>query len=237
MIRRPPRSTLDRSSAASDVYKRQERRDGDAGHDDGGHNDGCTGEWTRRVRSERRFRDVGVVGHDAGVERAGRPRVGGIQRERSMRAMGDRLRAAGNLSTSVSLLVRRSLRIIAWLVIGIGLSTNGFAQETTGVEQLVATALERSPEIRAARTKITAAGGEVTQAGLRPNPTFTASQMLMTGAQHQALFEVEWPLDLSRRQARVGAAQRSVEATTLAVQDRERILAAAVREQAGRLLA
>ena len=25
MIRRPPRSTLDRSSAASDVYKRQER--------------------------------------------------------------------------------------------------------------------------------------------------------------------------------------------------------------------
>ena len=26
-IRRPPRSTLDRSSAASDVYKRQERRD------------------------------------------------------------------------------------------------------------------------------------------------------------------------------------------------------------------
>jgi len=154
-----------------------------------------------------------------------------------MRAMGDRLRAAGNLSTSVSLLVRRSLRIIAWLVIGIGLSTNGSAQETTRVEQLVATALERSPEIRAARTTITAAGGEVTQAGLRPNPTFTASQMLMTGSQHQSLFEVDWPLDLSRRAARVGAAQRSVEATTLSVQDRERMLAAEVRKQAGRLLA
>ena len=27
MIRRPPRSTLDRSSAASDVYKRQQIRD------------------------------------------------------------------------------------------------------------------------------------------------------------------------------------------------------------------
>ena len=27
MIRRPPRSTLDRSSAASDVYKRQEQHD------------------------------------------------------------------------------------------------------------------------------------------------------------------------------------------------------------------
>jgi cobalt-zinc-cadmium efflux system outer membrane protein len=48
---------------------------------------------------------------------------------------------------------------------------------------------------------------------------------------------VEWPLDLWRRGARVGAAQRSVEATTLAVQDRERMLAASVREQAGRLLA
>jgi cobalt-zinc-cadmium efflux system outer membrane protein len=112
-----------------------------------------------------------------------------------------------------------------------------FAQETSSIEQLVATALERSPEIRAARTAITTASGEVTQAALRPNPTFTASEMLMTNAQHQALFEVEWPLDLSRRNARVGAAQRSVEATTLGVQDRERMLAASVRGQAGRLLA
>jgi outer membrane protein TolC len=122
-------------------------------------------------------------------------------------------------------------------VIGVGVSTNGFAQETSSIEQLVATALERSPEIRAARSAITAAGGQITQAALRPNPTFTASQMLMTGSQHQALFEVEWPLDLSRRNARISTAQRSVEATTLAVQDRERMLAASVREQAGRLLA
>ena len=32
MIRRPPRSTLDRSSAASDVYKRQVQADGGADH-------------------------------------------------------------------------------------------------------------------------------------------------------------------------------------------------------------
>jgi outer membrane protein TolC len=129
-----------------------------------------------------------------------------------------------------------AVSVSLWLTICIGLSANGFAQETS-VEQLVATALERSPEIRAARTTITAAGGEVTQAALKPNPTFAASQMLMTGSQHQTLFEVEWPLDLSRRTARIGAAQRSVEATTLAVQDRERMLAASVRGQAGRLLA
>ena len=33
MIRRPPRSTLDRSSAASDVYKRQLERFDDGGND------------------------------------------------------------------------------------------------------------------------------------------------------------------------------------------------------------
>jgi len=142
-------------------------------------------------------------------------------------ASGCRRRASGNVCLSIAL----------WLVIGVGVSTNGFAQETSSIEQLVATALERSPEIRAARSAITAAGGQITQAALRPNPTFTASQMLMTGSQHQALFEVEWPLDLSRRNARISTAQRSVEATTLAVQDRERMLAASVREQAGRLLA
>jgi cobalt-zinc-cadmium efflux system outer membrane protein len=123
-----------------------------------------------------------------------------------------------------------------WLVITAGLPAKAVAQEGT-VEQLVATALERSPEIRGARTAITAAGGQLTQAGLRPNPTVSGSRMLMTGAQHQTLLEVEWPLDLFRREARVGTARHAVEATTLGVQDRERILAASVRSQAGRVLA
>jgi outer membrane protein, heavy metal efflux system len=128
------------------------------------------------------------------------------------------------------------MRIAVPLALMMGLAVNAAAQETS-IEQLVATALERSPEIRAARTAIAAAGGVVTQAALRPNPTFAASQMLMTGSQHQTLLGIEWPLDLFRRTTRVGAAQRSVEATTLSVQDRERTLAASVREQAGRLLA
>jgi len=123
-----------------------------------------------------------------------------------------------------------------WLVISGSCPANGYAQEGT-IEQLVATALDRSPELRAARTGITAAGGQLTQAGLRPNPTVSGSRMLMTGAQHQTLVEVEWPLDLFRRPARIGTAQHTVEATTLSVQDRERLLAASVREQAGRLLA
>jgi cobalt-zinc-cadmium efflux system outer membrane protein len=126
--------------------------------------------------------------------------------------------------------------VALWLVISGGFPASGFAQEGT-IEQLVATALERSPDLRAARAAIVAAGGQVTQAGLRPNPTVSASRMLMTGQQHQTLVEVEWPLDLFRRPARIGAAQQAVEATTLSVQDRERLLAATVREQAGRLLA
>ena len=71
------------------------------------------------------------------------------------------------------------------------------AQEGT-IEQLVATALERSPDIRAARTAVAAASGQLTQAGLRPNPTLTGSQLQMTGTQHQTLVGIEWPLDLFR---------------------------------------
>ena len=111
-----------------------------------------------------------------------------------------RLRRAGRGTVPVSLLVRRSLGVVAWLVISGGLPANAFAQETS-IEQLVATALKRSPEIRAARTTIASAGGEVTQASLRPNPTFIATQMLMTGSQHQSLFEVEWPPKSGRLQS------------------------------------
>jgi len=67
-------------------------------------------------------------------------------------ASGCRRRASGNVCLSIAL----------WLVIGVGVSTNGFAQETSSIEQLVATALERSPDIRAARSAITAAGGQIT---------------------------------------------------------------------------
>jgi len=140
------------------------------------------------------------------------------------------------LCVFVTKLVRRSLGVVAWLVIIAGLPANGLAQDGT-IEQLVATALERSPELRAARTEIAAAGGQVTQAGLRPNPTLSASRMLMTGQQHQTLVELEWPLDLYRRTARIGVAQDAVRLATVSVDDRERILAASVRERAGRLLA
>ena len=51
MIRRPPRSTLDRSSAASDVYKRQvlHRVPGDTGSMDPGHGRATHREMRRLV--------------------------------------------------------------------------------------------------------------------------------------------------------------------------------------------
>jgi cobalt-zinc-cadmium efflux system outer membrane protein len=127
-------------------------------------------------------------------------------------------------------------RVVCVALAVLGIATTASAQEGT-IEQLVATALDRSPELRAARASVTAASGQLTQAGLRPNPTLSASQMFMTGEQHLALFEVEWPLDLFRRPARLATAQHAIEATTLSVQDRERLLAAMVRQRAGRLLA
>lgn len=132
--------------------------------------------------------------------------------------------------------VRGGIIIIGLFAGALALPSSAGAQDGT-IEQLVATALERSPELRAARTAVAAAGGQLTQAGLRPNPALTGSQMQMTGAQYQTVLGIEWPLDLFRRSARVAVATQAVEATSLSIQDRERTLAAMVRDQAGRLLA
>jgi cobalt-zinc-cadmium efflux system outer membrane protein len=111
------------------------------------------------------------------------------------------------------------------------------AQEMT-IDALVATALERAPALRAARAGVAAAQGQALQAGLRPNPMVSLARLQqLGGADSQTDVGVEWLLDGSRRQARVAAAQQDVTVAELSVQDRARMLAAAVRTQAGRLLA
>jgi len=108
----------------------------------------------------------------------------------------------------------------------------------TSVEQLVDMALEQAPEIQAARTEIEVARGDLRQAALRPNPTISGGrQEEVGGTDNQAMVNLEVPLDLFRRAGRLRTAQRVVEAVSLSVADRERLLAAAVREQAGRVLA
>jgi outer membrane protein, heavy metal efflux system len=110
------------------------------------------------------------------------------------------------------------------------------AQELT-VERLVSIALESAPELRVARAEIAVASGQVTQAGLRPNPALMASHEAGTESTMNTTVAVEWPLNLFRRPARIDAAERASDVVFRSVQDRERLLAAAVREQAGRVLA
>jgi cobalt-zinc-cadmium efflux system outer membrane protein len=129
-----------------------------------------------------------------------------------------------------------SFSVTLWLSALLFLASGTEAQELT-VEQLVATALERSPEIQATRAEIAVVAGQVTQAALRPNPMFAASQGQGSGGMMTTNVGVEWPLDMFRRPARIAAAQSATEVTSLSIRDRERLLAATVREQAGRLLA
>ncbi len=75
------------------------------------------------------------------------------------------------------------------------------------------------------------------QAALRPNPTLSSSHEHEPGGMMITGVDVEWPLDLFRRPARVTAAQRMADVTSLSIRDRERLLASLVREQAGRVLA
>ena len=103
-----------------------------------------------------------------------------------------------------------------------------------GLDDAIARALEREPSLRAARADIDVARGLRQQAGLRPNPTLTFERRdEPAGTDNQTSVGVEWPLDLFRRSGRVQAAERGLEATQLAVTDRERLLAADVRMQYG----
>lgn len=112
------------------------------------------------------------------------------------------------------------------------------AAQTVTVDQLVTTALQRSPEIVAARARIDGARGRLVQAELRTNPVVVGSHRAqLAGTDYQTMVGVEWPLELGRRAARVNAAREDVEVEALSVRDRERQLAAQVRAQAGTWLA
>ncbi|HEY5617640.1 MAG TPA: TolC family protein [Vicinamibacterales bacterium] len=118
----------------------------------------------------------------------------------------------------------------------LALAPCAYAQEFT-VEELVAAARERAPELQVARTEVGVASGQVMQAALRPNPMLATSHEREPGGMAITTVEVEWPLDLFRRPSRVAVARGTVDITSLSIRDRERLLASAVREQAGRVLA
>ncbi len=103
-----------------------------------------------------------------------------------------------------------------------------------GLDMAIARAREREPSLRAVRSDIEAARGLQQQAGLRPNPTLTLERRdEPVGSDNLTSIGIQWPLDLFRRAGRVQTAERGLEATHLAVDDRERLLVADVRKQYG----
>lgn len=105
------------------------------------------------------------------------------------------------------------------------------------LDQAIAQALEREPSLRAARAQIDIARGTERQAGLRANPSVSFERREEPGGtDNETMASVQWPLELFRRGARVEVAARDRAVTELSVADRERLLAAEVRERYGELL-
>jgi outer membrane protein, heavy metal efflux system len=112
------------------------------------------------------------------------------------------------------------------------------AQNGLSLDQAIARGLASEPALRAERTAIDAARGMRGQAGLRRNPSASMEwRTEPSGTDDQTMINVEWPLDLFRRDARTAVAEREVGATELAVADRERLLAGEVRTRYGEVLA
>jgi cobalt-zinc-cadmium efflux system outer membrane protein len=95
-------------------------------------------------------------------------------------------------------------------------------------------AVEREPTLRSVRSEVEAAQGKRLQASLRPNPTLSIEQRQEpTSPDSQTMAQVQWPLDLFRRPARVAVADRAIEVSERAVEDRTRLLIADVRGRYG----
>lgn len=115
-----------------------------------------------------------------------------------------------------------------------------YMDEQAGVtlEAAIVRALEREPSLRAVRADVAVARGQRQQAALKPNPTLSFERREEpAGTDNQTTVSVAWPLDLFRKIGRVHTADREMEATHLAVIDRERLLAAEVRMQYGATVA
>jgi cobalt-zinc-cadmium efflux system outer membrane protein len=107
------------------------------------------------------------------------------------------------------------------------------------VEEMVVLALQNNGELLALRQEAQAAQSLIKQAGLRPNPGLEVSGTRQTsGSDNSLMVQGEIPLELNgRRGARVRVAEREADIRRLAVNERERQLAAEVRAKFGEALA
>jgi outer membrane protein, heavy metal efflux system len=122
--------------------------------------------------------------------------------------------------------------------------TNSFERyidQTRGMtaDEAVAFAINNNPEVEAMRKEAKAGEFLIDQARLRPNPSLALSGTKQIGGDDNS-FMVEGgiPLELGgRRGARIRVAERELEIRDLAVSERERQIAASVRQQFGESLA
>src|SRR5688572_1655562 len=89
-----------------------------------------------------------------------------------------------------------------------------YVDSTSGVTlaDAVSGALEREPSLRATRADLDVARGARQQAGLRANPTIMFERRdEPRGSDNQTTLQVSIPLELFRRSARIGVAERELE--------------------------
>jgi cobalt-zinc-cadmium efflux system outer membrane protein len=106
------------------------------------------------------------------------------------------------------------------------------------VEQLVALAFERAPDLQAQRLAVDRARGDAAQAALRANPMLSGLEGEQVGGPgRMTSVMVDWRPELFRRAARMEAADRQVAVAEANVAEAERRLAAEVRRRAIDVLA
>ncbi|HSE32275.1 MAG TPA: TolC family protein [Pyrinomonadaceae bacterium] len=106
-------------------------------------------------------------------------------------------------------------------------------------DQAVAYALRHNGELLAFRSEVDASRALIRQAELRPNPSVDFERKdQLGGSDNTTMVAGMWPLELGgRRSARVLVAQKEVELKEQLLADRERLLAAEVRNKFGVALA
>jgi cobalt-zinc-cadmium efflux system outer membrane protein len=102
------------------------------------------------------------------------------------------------------------------------------------VDDAIAQAVAHEPGLQGVATDVEVAQGERSQAALKPNPSASfAHQQEPGGTDSQTRVELQWPLDIGRRSARVHAADAAVDRSRLSLSARQRDLAGLIRQRFG----
>ena len=134
------------------------------------------------------------------------------------------------------------LRVAALVLLIVVPALTAARAQTTGddltVDALIQRALDRHPDLEAAKLEVEAARGRVRQAGLRPNPMLDLGGQKALGPDNNIMVGVTLPLDLNgRKEGRVGLAERELEVKRAQLADRERKLRGDLRLKAAEVLA